>query len=537
MKKILLFIVTIVVVLSIFFINKDYDNVVFVTNVADVLKTMNDLSPSNENIGSSYANLPSSTVSNNFLSRETFEYDIDGNKVTVDEFVLYANESLNNPNFGFALLLSQAINYKIAYPTEDVSIFASSFHFSISASACLDPESDYYGYMRGLYDNDYDEYGFVRIAYLFVLAAKYEINVHIIGQTNSATVLQDDGYKYDLDYCDYFNRYVNSEKTFSNKPLSDYLEFKKAYWTSYGDKAATDMLHIKGLAVSNYLDSNGNTHSGSIFLSSMNLDSIGIAGVNSGNNNMQTGVIISDHEELYQTLSNVICLCMEFSKQEDIYELRNVLKVRAINQLNLINNGHEELICSNERVVYKSFKDNVFELYFTPFSNEGVWDTKYNPICKCLSKLPVSDDYIEFIYVNAKYMEDQCFTRMIEDVVLNAFKKSNNENNALYSQAWNFGSKYTNELTFKSRLLFLWGVYHADKYDSYVKQNHAKDMLLSYSEDNKREYVSILNSCNCHEGAFFYQLNQCLIIKENEDTGNDFYKSFSSYIATPELWD
>lgn len=78
------------------------------------------------------------------------------------------------------------------------------------------------------------------------------------------------------------------------------MNFKKIYWTSYGDNGASDMMHVKTVTVSNYIDVDGVEHSSTTWFSSINLDNIDAYGINYANNGRQTAIIISDHDDIFE---------------------------------------------------------------------------------------------------------------------------------------------------------------------------------------------------------------------------------------------
>ena len=51
---------------------------------------------------------------------------------------------------------------------------------------------------------------------------------------------------------------------------------------------------------------------------------------------------------------------------------------------------------------------------------------------------------------------------------------------------------------------------------------HSKDVLLSYVRNGSRKYVSIINSCNFHSTALFFESNHILVIKETEENHGVF---------------
>lgn len=75
--------------------------------------------------------------------------------------------------------------------------------------------------------------------------------------------------------------------------VSDYLDYHYCYWTSYGDDAATDMMHTKACAVSAYTDMDGVDHHYAVWTSSANLDGVN-ANATNGNDKLQTGSIVWD---------------------------------------------------------------------------------------------------------------------------------------------------------------------------------------------------------------------------------------------------
>ena len=92
-------------------------------------------------------------------------------------------------------------------------------------------------------------YGFVRVSYLLVLAAKMGIYTTVIGQIDAANNLVRDSNSNiveipDESFVKYFNVHLKSN-AFNGENISKYLLFKECKWTSYGDKGATDMMHVK----------------------------------------------------------------------------------------------------------------------------------------------------------------------------------------------------------------------------------------------------------------------------------------------------
>lgn len=445
----------------------------------------------------------------NFMSRQETEYDdINGKRVTVDTFVYHPNVPAGNPSFGEGMLIYQAMLYKKAHPDEDVSIDISSFRFSVEAAVCINRNSKYFGYMRNLGKSDYDENGFVRIAYLLISAAKMGIHVNVIGQMDAYPVTSGAP-----NFKKYFSSQLNDPcdpAYVENGIISDYLNFVFVDWTSYGDDGASDMMHTKVCAVSNYIDKDGVEHSGTVWSSSANLDGINSNGTN-GNNGVQTGTIISDHDQIYRVTSNYLKLIAQYGGQEDVYEFRDLVGKITTDQVQLINNGKENEIEQNKQIVYLgSESDSVFELYFSPFGGSAAsWDENNNPFCKYLRKLEQSDDYILFSWSNVKFNKNFSLCTTMEDMIIQAFHKNKNVNNRIYILLPSFNSSAFNDLKVGEDIGYK--SFGSAAYGTV----HSKDLQFSYSENGKREYVSLLNSMNIHQGAMSYQSNFALVIKED----------------------
>ena len=54
---------------------------------------------------------------------------------------------------------------------------------------------------------------------------------------------------------------------------------------------------------------------------------------------------------------------------------------------------------------------------------------------------------------------------------------------------------------------------------------------MSYVENGNRQYVSILNSLNFHQGSSAFQANSFLVIKENDTIGNNVYTDFGIFMS------
>ena len=474
-----------------------------------------------------YDKMPLANNPENFqgLGSSTYE-NINGKTVTAEAFYRLKNESLHDPNAGFGLMVYQCIQYKLKHPEEDVKITFSSYRTSVTASVCVLPESKYYGYMRSLYGTNYDEHGFVRISYMLVEAARMGIEVTMINQLPSYGVSQYDPstgktkYRRHIDYWNYFSAADNTEcydKYAEGKKVSDFLNWVQVGWTVKDQ--TSNMQHVKSASVSHYLATDGTEHTSAVFFCSANLDENNYIGAN-GNNNSQSGVIVSDHDGLYRATYNFIQLMAEYSGKEQLQELRKKMADLNEKQISLLLSGRGDEIPADEQIVYVGGEtDPVFELYFTPFGG-GVdtWDTVNNPLCKHASKLlaGADDDYIEFVWnvyeYSTSYVGDT-LSKLLEK----AYCENPNPKNKISLKVTDFTVDAIKNLAVGKEI-----GYRSLKDGEGI---HAKDYMMSYVEDGKRHYVSIITSCNFYMIAFNYRTNSMLVINENEGTGNGFYKA------------
>jgi len=285
-------------------------------------------------------------------------------------------------------------------------------------------------------------------------------------------------------------------------------------------------MHLKTCTVSNYIDNNGVEHGAAVWIGSINLDGIDMYGSN-GNDSIQTGALISDHEEIRRVIVNLTNILVNYCKQEDASLFRDKVIKMNTEQIRLINAGRENEIDSDKQIVYLGTKkDKVFEFYFTPFggSNEN-WDTELNPLSRYISKLLPSvsgDNYIEFMWNNVKFVSTFGFAKTIEDVLQYSFTNNTNLNNKLYLRLNGIDTSKFKNLKQGKNIGFL-------SINQKLSGNHAKDLQLSYVENGKRQYVTMFSSLNFHSGAVFGQPNTILVIKETKETGNNLYVDFAGY--------
>lgn len=408
-----------------------------------------------------------------------------------------------------------------------MKITFSSYRTSVTASVCVLPESKYYGYMRSLYGTNYDEHGFVRISYMLTEAARMGIEVTLVNQLNSYGVSQykpstkKNATRSTLSHYTYFTQALASDCYDSYAPgkkVSDFMKYVKVAWTV--DDKTSDMQHIKSASVSHYLATDGTEHRSAVFFGSANLDENNYRGAN-GNNSSQSGVIVSDHDELYRVTYNYMQLMTRYTGLEEIMELRRLVNEMNNRQIALIRSGRGDEIPSDEQIVYLGTdEDPVFELYFTPFGGSAdAWNTETNPICKYIDKLYGSTDYVEFIWNEFGYGAchvGNTMSKMLE----RAFCDRPNVNNKIAIRVTGFNTDRIQKLKVGSEI-----GYRSIKDGTNI---HSKDILLSYEENGERHRVSLMTSCNFYMIAFNYRTNSLLVINETDRTGGDFYRIFAN---------
>ena len=475
--------------------------------------------------------LPESTNRTNFSSLYTTTYNnINGKDVMVDTFYRHVGESLNDPNFGEGILIYQCIQYKVAHPDEDVEIYYASYRTSVTASVCVDRNSKYFGYMRSQFETEYDNHGFIRISFMLVEAARMGIKVVVVPQLNSYGVNQYSSSaakkyasKAALSYKTYFNGSLskNCYSQYANgKKVSDYFTFGQVDWDV--ETRGEDMQHIKTCLVSNYLDKDGVKHDYGCFYTSSNLDENDYLGRN-GNTGSQSGVIITNHFDIYNVTKNYLEKILQYKGVDDVMKFRNYVSYTQTQQVSLINQGLGDTIPLDKRLVYLgSENDDVFEMYFTPIPGPiAVWDKVNNPYCKYLSEMLSSTGPIVFTW-NMPYNScTKSFEFTVEDVICESFHKNKNPNNVLYMHFESFSADRYNDLIVGEDIGFLNVNKNLNKYI------HSKDMVMSYEKEGERKYVSIISSCNFGFAPFWYRSNSILVIKET-DKNHGVYTSLGT---------
>ncbi len=443
---------------------------------------------------------------------------INDRDVTVETFFMnYDEKYVNNSNIGQAVMLNNAIRYKQAHPDEKVEVSITSFRFSVAFSVCLDSKSENYLKTKALYDCDYDDEGYVRLAYLPILAASNKINTIVLAHLDASKVKIDaSNKKADLPYGKYFYDY--SKQTINGVKISDYLTLGSFKWTSYNNRPATDMMHLKSCSVSNYRDENGVDHGSAIWLGSSNIDGIDYLGCN-GYNATQSATIVTEHEEMRNALFNYTKLLSKYKGQEDMSEFRYMVNSLNKKQIDLIKNGQADLISKDEQIVYLGTdKDPIFELYFTPLAGSvNEWNLDYNPYSKFITKLlPCNngDNYITFSWPTVKLNDDSNFSNILFDILHEAFINAPSVNNKLVLSVEELATIFDDLIEGENIGLKKFGL---------SQKVHTKDFQLSYVENGERMYVSVMNSLNFHQGSSYYQANSFLVIKESAKTKNNIF--------------
>ena len=293
------------------------------------------------------------------------------------------------------------------------------------------------------------------------------------------------------------------------------MDYAEVGWTV--DDQTGNMQHVKTCAVSHYLATDGTEHKNAIFFTSANLDEIDYRGRN-GNGRSQSGVVVSDHEDLFRCTLNYVNLMYEYSHKEGLQEFRKIVMDRNREQAALFRSGKANEIPKSEQILYLgSDTDKVFKLYFTPLDSPvDTWDVVNNPICEYVDKLPQSEGYIECAW-NEFGFSSNCYMGVaIGQILEQAYCENPNPKNKFSAQVTGLNTGKMSSLKVGTEI----GAYKLeDGYDN----THTKDFLLNYVEDGVRHKVSILTSCNYGIVTFFYRTNSILVIDETAETGGTFY--------------
>lgn len=467
---------------------------------------------------------------NTMLSREQNTFaNINGATVTVDTYARFPGEYYNHPNIGQGFLMAGCIAYKLAHPDAEVYLTVTSFHYSIVLAQCFDKDNPAYGKMKSVYDREYDDDGFVRLAYLAVYAAKIGIHTTVVGQLDaSAALISADSARDDVPFATYFTQWMGEDSDIPDKKIGDFLTLGNVKWTSYGDRAAADMMHAKTCSVSNYINPDGVECGPSIWVGSINLDGIDYRGLNT-HDSVQSGVVVTNHAHLQRVVYNYTQKIVAYCGQEDVALFRAEMRAANETQIDLIRAGRADEIPLDAQIVYLGTpNDTVFEFYATPFGGSpATWDAEYNPYCRYIGKLlPAAIDGegdIVFAWNNPKYNTNFEFAITLADFIRGAFYRSGRVTNRLYLHCPGFDTGRLDNLVVGENI--------AKKVLTSDKYIHNKDFQLSYIENGTRYWVSAFNSINFHQGSMSYQANTLLLIKETEKTGNGVWVSYGKLVS------
>lgn len=498
-------------------------------------------------------------------------YNVNGTTVKLDLLKFHTNEIYGNNSFAEAEVIFNTIRYKLAHPAEEVYLDFSSYRFSIGAAACIDMNNSKYGSMKQLFDGDGNftigessgRIEYIRLSYLMVLAAKCGVHVRTMAQLNGY-YLQDNvvdgkllGYTQinEASFLDYMNSNLTKScfalEGLSGKTVGDFLTNRRADWV-VKERDASDMMHYKSCTSSAILDNRGIERQNVVWLSSQNLDGINVASTvpitdyngkhptvegSNGNNNMQTGVVIYGHADIFRVCTNYFNIQWENCAKEDVDNYRLIVRERNAQQFELINSGRGNQIPADEQILYLgSETDKVFEMYFTPLNGSThSFDIRYNPFAKYTAKMLNSEDWIAYSLYNVKFNEGT-ITKVWTQLIVEAFTKKSNVNNKLRIHC--VDNLTGNNNWFKSQYDFLVVGenigFKEVQYPYQLPWLHNKDVTVSWKENGERQYVVVQTSINIHSGAFSHQSNYMLVVHENDQIGHKFYDDYCSWCY---VWD
>jgi len=469
-----------------------------------------------------------------FLSRDHQTYVVNDKNVDVDLFYIPYWRNLDHPNNALGLLLYKAILYKLAYPEEENEIYLSSFHYSIIAGVNLVKKSRHYGTMKSMPDDVIDSDGYVRFSYLTYFAAKIGIKIALCSQlggySNYGTEILPEDY-----YPSIMEESCAAKYGLGDKKIKDYMNYVHFEWYAYddegSDKAATDMMHNKFVAVKHYLGDDGKVHDYAVLTSSSNLDGIHNMGV-AGCVKAQTGALIVNHEYIYRCFTNFTDFSIRYPGQHEVYAFRSDYKAAVKAQREIIKTSGYDSIKDEMMIYLGTPKDKVFELYFGPLDTDFTDWTDENPICKYVNKLTKCKKAIKFYWINPKFATNSTFLATISQKVIEAFKVSRGqlEREKCYlmvKSAADIGNTY-DELVVGTHLGGKDIISNRDRI-------HQKDFIFEYEENNKKCSTMLLTTANTHMGGLFYQINTFLVINETEDDGMHLEKTLTELYKEYEL--
>ncbi|MBQ7624883.1 MAG: hypothetical protein IJS65_06395, partial [Clostridia bacterium] len=102
-----------------------------------------------------------------------------------------------------------------------------------------------------------------------------------------------------------------------------------------------------------------------------------------------------------------------------------------------------------------------------------------------------------------------------DDILCEAFHKHKSTQNRLYIHFSAMNENKYNDLTAGKNIGY-------KSVNEKIDSIHSKDILMAYEKDGARKYVSIINSCNFHSTALYFESNHILVVKETEENHGVF---------------
>ncbi|MBR1890626.1 MAG: hypothetical protein IJ817_02965 [Clostridia bacterium] len=420
--------------------------------------------------------------------------DVGGNDVKVEVYTRGNGDKYNAPVFAISDLLNKAINYKKMdeHKDEEVNIDAAIYRVETDTACYYKPGTRNYGKTTRLTGKNYTD-DCERVAYTFVKAALYGINVRLIYHRDKNL--------YGRDTYEWFQTFMDEKCIFDKtKTVADFLEVRKCEWSL--EHLGANQMHNKQVMVNKYIDHDGVVQRNAVFSMTSNVDRY------DGNTELpiaikdwvNTGYIISNHDEIYER--NERYFEITFENYQNRYEfVDDVLQAHENNLLN--------------------YKDDAFEVYFSPLPQNysTAYDVENNPYAYYVEKLVESTGQIK-CYINDYHVSNDAFTQLFFERLNLAFTQNTTQGNDFgYIQGLGFESLSDPALEPIKEIASVLKI---------QKMTHCKDMMFYFADEDL--YVTITGSANKKLGEFLAKSNEIIVFKEtgeHHEIYDTFLKAFN----------
>lgn len=469
---------------------------------------------------------------------KVFDYE-DGSQVVVKVYNRHMDEYPCYPLFKYVDTMNQALRYKLAHPTEDVTVHFAMYHLALNTYYYFNENDPKYGEIT----SDYIPGTTENIMQAAVRLAKHQVTVKFLDQ---AMIGKD------------FEPYMNEACiTDSSKKVKDYL----TYWYARWGGASEEQMHCKFITVNKVMDDNGKEFSDVVYLASSNIDPLYDNFFKSTQERAQSGMLIMGNKGLYDAFNKYQqIICRNYDNQKGFW--KEVKEAHAAGTLN--------------------YRDKYFNTHFTPVlsviepdpfapdkyspevDKESAWDTENNVFAKYVDEMAASDQGPRLFYANVYhyktsyvdlfgwklfnklkglyyaegYDNSSCTYTKEEQEAEKAKKPKVNKKSPLTTK-WVIETsttphRFSNNSGFRSGMDMIsnnQALYHkADK----IYKTHCKDVIMSYTKDGLEKYVTITGSTNLKRDGNAQKANASVAVIEDGTDHSifDAYKAFVDEIIT-----